>query len=126
VTLPGYADRLWPSQGLRELYMVGTARVSEHAHRVMPAAAHVDGTTRPQVLHPGQAPVLESLLRGLAAGGLPPVLINTSFNSRGEPIVDNAADAVRALRSLRLDFLVLGDQLVLSQRCAPSPRSLPA
>jgi carbamoyltransferase len=126
VTLPGYADRLWPSQGLRELYMVGTARVSEHAHRVMPAAAHVDGTTRPQVLHPGQAPVLESLLRGLEAGGLPPVLINTSFNSRGEPIVDNAADAVRALRSLRLDFLVLGDQLVLSPRCAPSPRSLPA
>lgn len=112
VTLPYYADQLWPSQGWRELYMIGTAFVTDQARRVMPAATHVDGSTRPQVLFPGQAPVLESLLNGLRAGGLPPVLVNTSFNGRGEPIADTAADAVRSFRSMRLDFLVLGNWLV--------------
>lgn len=112
VTLPGYADRLWPSQGLRELYMVGTAIGTEHARQVMGAALHVDGSTRPQVLPPGEAPVLEQVLRTMASAGLPPVLVNTSFNGPGEPIVDSAADAVRSFQHLGLDFLVLGDHLV--------------
>ncbi|MFJ4686726.1 carbamoyltransferase C-terminal domain-containing protein [Streptomyces sp. NPDC088789] len=121
VTLPEYARRLWPDQGRRELYMVGNTVISAHAQEVMPASAHVDGTTRPQVLPPGQAPVAESLLTEFAARGLPPVLVNTSFNGRGEPIVDTAGDAVRAFRALGLDFLVLGEHLVHSPtRSAPS------
>jgi carbamoyltransferase len=114
VTLPEYAGRLWPGQGLRELYMVGTAIVSGQAHRAMPAATHVDGTTRPQVLRPGQARIVEGLLHGLASAGVPPVLVNTSFNGRGAPIVDSAAHAVEAFRTLGLDFLILGDNLVRS------------
>ena len=113
VTLPDYASRLWPRQGLRELYMIGNAVVSEHGLDVMPAAVHVDGTTRPQVLQPGAAPTLESLLEALRAAGMPPVLVNTSFNGPGEPIVNTAADAVRSFRELGLDFLVLGDSLIL-------------
>jgi carbamoyltransferase len=112
VTLPEYAERLWPSQGLRELYMVGTAQGTGHAHDLMSAALHVDGSTRPQVLPPGQAPIVESLLRALGDAGRPPVLVNTSFNGPGEPIVDSAADAVAAFERLGLDFLVLGDHLV--------------
>jgi len=112
VSLPDYAPLLWPSQGLRELYMVGNAVVSSHGQSVMPAAVHVDGTTRPQVLYANAAPILESLLMNLHANGLPPVLINTSFNSRGEPIVNSAADAICSFRDLGLDFLILGDQLV--------------
>jgi carbamoyltransferase len=122
VTLPEYAGRLWPSQGLRELYMVGTAIGTDHAREVMPAALHVDGSTRPQVLPPGQAPVLEGLLRALADAGLPPVLVNTSFNGPGEPIVDSAADATSGFQRLGLDFLVLGDQLVQRRR-APLARA---
>lgn len=116
VTLPAYADRLWPSQGLRELYMIGTAHVTDHARRVMPAVTHVDGSSRPQVLHPGQAPVLESLLTALPGRGLPPVLVNTSLNGPGEPIADSSADVVATFRGLRLDFLVLGDNLVRMRR----------
>jgi carbamoyltransferase len=112
VTLPDYAPRLWPSQGLREHYMIGNAVVSEHGLEVMPAAVHVDGTTRPQVLLPGAAPTLGSLLETLRNAGLPPVLVNTSFNGPGEPIVNTAEDAVRSFRELGLDFLVLGDCLV--------------
>lgn len=113
VTLADHAPVLWPSQGLRERYMVGSAVVSGPAREVMAAATHpVDGTTRPQVLVPGQAPVVESLLNGLRTAGMPPVLVNTSFNGREEPVVDSAADAARTFRSLGLDFLVLGDRLV--------------
>jgi carbamoyltransferase len=125
VTLPEYAARLWPSQGLRELYMVGTATGTDHAREVMAAALHVDGSTRPQVVAPGRAPVVEALLRGLAGAGLPPVLVNTSFNGPGEPIVDSAADAVRCFQSLGLDFLVLGDHLVQRSRASVAyPRTL--
>ncbi|MFE4061753.1 carbamoyltransferase C-terminal domain-containing protein [Streptomyces sp. NPDC059096] len=112
ITLESYAPRLWPSQGLRERYMVGSSAVSSHAHEVMPAAIHVDGTTRPQVLKTGQASVLEGVLRTMESNGEPPVLINTSFNGRGEPIVESAADAARTFRELDLDFLVMGGLLV--------------
>lgn len=112
VTLTDYAPRLWPGQGLRDLYMIGNALVSKHGLEVMPAAVHVDGTTRPQVLPSGAAPVLDGMLNGLRSAGLPPVLVNTSFNGPGEPIVNTATDAVRAFRELGLDFLVLGDRLV--------------
>jgi carbamoyltransferase len=123
VTLPEYQARLWPSQGLRERYMVGTAVVSSVGRQVMPAVTHVDGTTRPQVLPPQQVPVLESVLRGLSAGGLPPVLVNTSLNTRGEPIADSAADVVRTFLSLGLDFLAIGDHLVLPPAGPPGARS---
>ncbi|MER5408923.1 carbamoyltransferase C-terminal domain-containing protein [Streptomyces sp. NPDC002769] len=113
VTLAEYAPELWPSQGLRERYMVGSSSVSGLARNVMSAATHpVDGTTRPQVVAPGQAPVVESLLHQLQDVGAPPVLVNTSFNGREEPVVDTAADAVRTFRSIGLDFLVLGSHLV--------------
>ena len=77
----------------------------------MPAAVHVDGTTRPQELDPDCGDVLAELLRewGDRAGG---ALINTSFNGRGEPIVSSVADAVGCFRRLGLDFLVLDDELL--------------
>lgn len=114
VTTEEYAASLWPRQGLRELYMVGSATVSAHARDVMPAAVHVDGSTRPQTLPRGNALVLDAIFEELRSSGLPPVLINTSFNTRGEPIVNSAADAFRAFQDLGLDFLVLGDALLLS------------
>jgi len=85
---------------------------TEHGLDVMPAAVHIDGTTRPQILPSGAAPVLMGMLEALREAGLPPVLVNTSFNGLGEPIVNTAADAVHSFRELGLDFLVLGDWLV--------------
>jgi carbamoyltransferase len=77
----------------------------------MPAAIHVDGTTRPQELDPDADGLLPDLLRawGDRAGG---ALINTSFNGPGEPIVSSTADAIACFRRLELDFLVLEDELV--------------
>ena len=49
------------------------------------------------------------------------MLINTSFNTRGEPIVNTADDAVRSAEALGVDFLVVGDALL--DRAAPAKRS---
>lgn len=107
VTTPEYGSRLWERQEHLSRYMLGAARVTDEARRVAPGVVHVDGTTRPQVLAPGAAPVVETLLARLADRGAPPVLLNTSFNDQGEPIVNSAADALAAFRSMDLDFLVL-------------------
>lgn len=91
--------------------MLGAARATELGRGVAPGVVHVDGTTRPQVLHGDEAPAVGAALDGLRRDGVPPVLLNTSFNDKGEPVVNTAADAVRAFRSMDLDFLVLGDEL---------------
>ncbi|EST26300.1 hypothetical protein N566_24145 [Streptomycetaceae bacterium MP113-05] len=44
--------------------------------------------------------------------GAPPVSINTSFNVRGEPVVDDVRQALEAARTIGLDFLVLNDRVV--------------
>lgn len=112
VTLSSHARRLWPSQGARERYMIGTAVVSGRAREVMPAAMHVNGTTRPQSVDASSDATLCRVLQGLQGAGVDPVLLNTSFNDRGEPIVNSAADAVRSFLALGLDFLLIDGVLV--------------
>jgi carbamoyltransferase len=92
--------------------MIGTAVVSSRARVVMPAAMHVNGTTRPQTLDASSDSTVVRILRGLEAAGVDPVLLNTSFNDRGEPIVNSARDAVRTFLALGLDFLVIDGLLV--------------
>jgi carbamoyltransferase len=112
VTLSSHARRLWPSQGARERYMIGNAVVSGLAREIMPAAIHVDGTTRPQSVDASSDATVVRILHGLKAAGVYPVLLNTSFNNRGEPIVNSAADAIRSFLTLGLDFLVIDGLLV--------------
>jgi carbamoyltransferase len=76
--------------------------------RLAPAAVHVDGTARPQVLHRNDDPALHALLGEVGARTGCPVLINTSFNLHEEPIVASASDAVKAMQQARLDALWIG------------------
>ena len=55
---------------------------------------------------------MESILKQLQEAGVPPVLVNTSLNGRGEPIIGSAAHAISTLHDLGLDFLVLGEYLI--------------
>lgn len=112
IALAGYARQLWPSQGTRSQYMIGTAVVSGAGRETLPAAIHVDGTTRPQEVATTQDMHVAEVLKELERCGIPPVLINTSFNGRGEPIVNSAQDAARTFLALGLDFLVLDDRLI--------------
>lgn len=86
--------------------------------QLAPAAVHVDGTARPQVVRAADNPALHALLGAVGERTGSPVLINTSFNIHEEPIVATPGDAVRTWRAAELDALWLGPFLVDT----PAPR----
>ncbi len=110
VSLPSAAAELWEPRAHLQRYMLGATAASRLARAVMPAAVHVDGTVRAQIVERGAGPIAD-VLEALEANGAPPVLLNTSLNARGEPVVNTAAEAVAAFEAMQLDFLVVGDVL---------------
>ena len=85
----------------------------ERADRI-PAVRHVDGTARIQTINREQNAPYYDLLRAFQARTGVPVLVNTSFNTRGEPIVCSPRDAVESFWTSPLDCLVIGS-FVLSK-----------
>jgi carbamoyltransferase len=77
---------------------------------------HVDGTARVQVVDMAMAPRLHALLDAYGRRSGVPVLLNTSFNLAGEPIVNSAAEGYSTFRRSRIDLLVVGDVRVGKQR----------
>jgi carbamoyltransferase len=110
VALASTGGDLWPSRPSLHHYMLGATQVADERRARVPAVVHVDGTARVQAIEEGE-PVAD-YLRALESAGLPPVLINTSFNTRGEPVVNTAAEALSSAQAIGVDFLVLEDQLV--------------
>jgi carbamoyltransferase len=88
-------------------YMNFVVNATEIAKKNAPAIVHEDGTSRVQVLKSGVNPKLESLLAGWAKSSGCHTLLNTSFNLKGEPIVETPTDAIRTFYSCGLDALVL-------------------
>jgi carbamoyltransferase len=78
----------------------------------IPAIVHVDGTARVQTVSEATNPVLYRLLKEFDALTGVPVLLNTSFNVKGEPIVETPRDAVACFLTTGIDHLVLHDTLV--------------
>jgi carbamoyltransferase len=78
----------------------------------IPAVRHVDGTARVQTINRGQHPLYYDLLKAFKQRTGVPVLVNTSFNVRGEPIVCTPRDAVSAFFASPLDALVIGSFLL--------------
>ncbi len=78
----------------------------------IPAVRHVDGTARIQTINRAQNAVYYDLLRAFQRRTGVPVLVNTSFNTRGEPIVCTPRDAVESFWTSPLDALVIGSFLV--------------
>jgi carbamoyltransferase len=78
----------------------------------IPAIVHVDGTARVQTVREATNPKLYRLLKEFDALTGVPVLINTSFNVKGEPIVETPDDAMRCFLATGIDHLVLHDTLV--------------
>jgi len=75
----------------------------------IPAATHVDGSARIQTVHRETNPLFHDLLSAFAAKTGYPVLVNTSFNVRGEPIVCTPDDAFRCFMGTGLDSLAIGN-----------------
>jgi carbamoyltransferase len=78
----------------------------------IPAVRHVDGTARVQTINRSQNPRYYDVLRAFERRTGVPVLINTSFNTRGEPIVCTPRDAVECFWTSPLDALVIGSFLL--------------
>lgn len=78
----------------------------------IPAVRHVDGTARIQTINRSQNAAYYDLLKAFQERTGVPVLVNTSFNTRGEPIVCTPRDAVESFWTSPLDALVIGPFLV--------------
>lgn len=88
-------------------FMLETCRVVSPID--LPAVTHVDGSARPQTVDPETAPRYAALLAAFHRRTGCPVLVNTSFNVRGEPIVASPVDALLCFGTTGIDCLVLED-----------------
>jgi len=89
-------------------FMLKVSRVHKHCITALPAVVHVDETARVQVVDDQYGdPFLIDLLRGFHKTTGVGVLLNTSFNRRGEPLVESPLDAVDAFLGMGLDGLYL-------------------
>ena len=93
-------------------FMILTAQVRPEKRGVIPAVTHVDGSARPQTVEKEINPLYWHLLDEFEKRTGVPVVMNTSFNLRGEAIVHTPTDAVRTFFSSGMDALVIGSFLV--------------
>lgn len=91
----------------------------------LPAITHVDGSARVQTVDPETNPRFAKLLEEFYRRTNCPVLLNTSFNMRGEPIVCSIVDALKCFTRSKIDLLVVGD-FVLGRSDIPSLWNLQA
>jgi carbamoyltransferase len=93
-------------------FMTIAAPVRAEKQALVPAVVHVDGTTRPQVVTRATDTRYRRLVEAFAALTGIPAVVNTSFNTQGEPIVCSVEDAVRTFFGSGLDLLVAGSAIV--------------
>ncbi len=94
-------------------YMLLVCQVREG--KDIPAVTHVDGSARLQTVTRESHPEFYDVIAGFERRTGCPVLINTSFNVRGEPIVCSPEDAYLCFMRTNMDVLVLGNQVLLKE-----------
>jgi carbamoyltransferase len=97
-------------------YMLFTHRVRPEWRSRIAAAVHVDGSARAQTVDGQSEPLVHALLRAVEARTGVPVLINTSLNTAGRPMVDDPRDALECFGSAPVDVLVLGPFVIRRAR----------
>ena len=93
-------------------FMTVTFDCTDEMKQLCPAAVHIDGTARPQLVTPHSNPSFHKIISAYESRTGTPAVINTSFNMHEEPIVCSPADAVRAFLLGNLDYLAIGPFLV--------------
>ena len=93
-------------------FMTITFDCTDFMRRTCPAAVHIDGTARPQLVRQEVNPSFYRILQEYWRLSGIPSIINTSFNMHEEPIVNSPSDAIRAFLKGNLDYLAIGDCLV--------------
>ncbi len=93
-------------------HMLFTTQVHEKYHDLLPAITHVDGSARVQVVDRETGARFWRLIRRVGDDSGTPMVLNTSFNLRGQPIVRTPEEAVATYARSSLDALAIGDWLV--------------
>jgi carbamoyltransferase len=98
--------------GVEAPFMLKVCDVQEDKKNVIPAITHVDGSARLQTVRKETNPRYHRLLSEFGELSGVPVLLNTSFNIMGEPIVESPLHAIRCFFSTGLDVLVIDDFII--------------
>jgi carbamoyltransferase len=106
VVLESDADE-WFENATCSPFMLFVYHVKPEKASKIPAVRHVDGTARIQTINPQQHPAYHSLLNEFKNITGVPVLVNTSFNTRGEPIVCTPRDAIECFWTSPFDALII-------------------
>jgi len=101
------ATRHYPAR-----FMLYVVDVKPHKRHVIPAITHVDGTGRLQTVQRETNPRYYRLIERFGQATGVPILLNTSFNLKGEPIVNTPAEAFSTFSRSGMDMLVLGNCVV--------------
>jgi carbamoyltransferase len=93
-------------------FMLYVVDVREDKRHIIPAVTHVDGTGRLQTVHQGVSPRYYRLIDTFGKATGVPIILNTSFNLKGEPIVNTPQEAFNTFSLSGMDVLVLGDHVI--------------
>lgn len=93
-------------------FMLLATTVKEEYRSLIPSVTHVDGTARIQAVKKESEPFIHQLLKEFEAIKGVPVILNTSFNVAGEPIVETPLDAIQTFLKTNIDILIIGNYLV--------------
>ena len=93
-------------------YMLFVRPIKKKYHKIIPAVTHVDGTGRLQTINKKQNERYYDVIKEFEKLSGYPILINTSFNIRGEPIVCAPYDAYRCMMGTGIDYLIMGKFLI--------------
>ena len=93
-------------------FMLLVAKVKKKKFDEIPAIIHVDGTARVQTVTKADNGIFYDLIKEFNRISKVPVILNTSFNTKGKPIVETPDDAVKVFFETEMDILVLGNYLL--------------
>jgi carbamoyltransferase len=102
------ADAIFSRGPIPSPYMLFVHDVAPEWRERIPAVVHVDGTARIQTVDPGTEPLLARMLEGFERRSGLPVVVNTSLNTAGRPMVDDIKDALECFGATPVDLLALG------------------
>jgi carbamoyltransferase len=107
-----YFDLDQPARHYPARFMLYVVDVKPGQASVLPAITHVDNTARLQTVHADQSPLYYRLIERFGQASGVPVILNTSFNLKGEPIVTTPAQAHSTFMRSGMDALVVGNSIV--------------
>jgi carbamoyltransferase len=107
MVLDGRAAEIFEGE-LPSPYMLFVHRVRDEWRKKIPAVVHVDGTARVQTVDPAADPLTAAMLSGFERRTGLPVVVNTSLNTAGRPMVDTPREAMELFGSAPVELLALG------------------